>query len=81
MNGIKGKKNIRGTRAVGSKHLDGIELGFLGYTVNSAANGASHVGPVAVAVGVGVISIVGEPGSTAAKVLISYQFLPKVNLF
>lgn len=58
-----------GAGAGGVQDLDGEELGVLGDTVGGAANGASNVSAVAVAVSVGGVDDVASPRSTAAEVL------------
>ena len=56
-----------GTR--GAEDLDGVELSGLGNAIVNAADGAGDVGAVAVAVGVVAVDKVGEPLSTAFKLL------------
>lgn len=56
-----------GAGALGVQHLDGIQLGGLGDAVGRAADGAGDVGAVAVAVRVGPVGVVLQPGGAAAK--------------
>lgn len=61
-----------GTGSLGIEDLDSIELGLLSDTVGLAANSASNVGTVAIAIGAGAITcVVGEVGSTYIRLVIT----------
>lgn len=80
---LKGGYILLGTRTAGVEDLDGVEFGLLGDAVSAGADSSCHMGTVAVAIGVVIISVVGQEGGTPPEFLeMGGQLVyPAVNLF